>query len=54
MTDNTKKGFRIGGIIAIVIGAVAVRLGGGDPGAAWSIAGSASELIGVLTVLFNK
>ena len=54
MSENVKKWLNRGGLIAMVIGVVAIVVGGGDTGSAIETAGTVAAITGSVLVLFRE
>ena len=54
MSENVKKWLNRGGLIAMVIGVVAIVVGGGDAGSAIETAGTVAAITGSALVLIRE
>jgi hypothetical protein len=54
MSANTKKWINRGGLIAVVLGVVAIVVGGGDTSAALATAGEVATIAGAVMVLIRE
>ena len=54
MSAEVKKWVNRGGLIAIIVGVVAIVIGGGDTGAALATAGTVATIAGAVAVLVRE
>ena len=54
MNPETKKWINRGGLIAVIIGIVAIVIGGGDTGAALETGGTVATIAGAVLVLIRE
>lgn len=54
MSANVKKWLNRGGLAAMVVGIVAIVIGGGDTGAALETAGEAAAIAGTVAVFVRE
>ena len=54
MSANVKKAFNRGGLIAVIVGVVAIVIGGGDTGAAIDTAGTVATIAGAASILIRE
>lgn len=54
MSEKTKKIVNRGGLIAMIVGVIAIVAGGGDPGSAIDTAGTAATIAGTVAVFIRE
>lgn len=54
MNENIKRILNRGGLVAVVVGIIAIVIGGGDTGAALEVAGTAATIAGAALILVRE